>query len=153
MTPASVIAWLTGKTVAIAFAVAALIAVPVAVVKTVQLDGLHVPIVGWTIVAGAKDTIADLNNSIFDPKTGYRAQLTRASDNLDRVQNGLNTCNASVDGLHTEAADLRKKYDALAAALGPKLRQLQSTISAIDAAKPGADLCTSFDDLMKGAYQ
>lgn len=123
---ARAIAWLSQKAVLAGLVIAALVAVPTAIIQTIRIDGVHVPFVGWTLAKGLNDQVADLTFQIQDPKTGLIAQLALSGVNLASCKTEVGKQNQSIKDWKAEAAKWQLQADqllAVAKGQGGKLRE------------------------------
>lgn len=155
-----IVAWLTGKVVAIAFAVIATIAVPVAIVETVRLEGVHIPLPIFgsvTLVAGAIDArdtaIADRDKALTARDTALK-DLGTCHGNVSTLQSALNDQSDRIEKLSTDRDAWRARAEQAIADAQAGRTQLEARVAALQGKALDTKSCPaallSFRDLING---
>lgn len=135
--------WLAGKVSGIIiFAIACLsiILLPVAIVQTIRING--VSFLGWYAIDGYKPLYEK-----FKDENG-----TLRSNNA-ALDHGLNTCNASVDGIAKAGKALTDATSALVSQLRAENARLASNIAAIKGIKSTNEQCPVADAILTRGFQ
>jgi hypothetical protein len=135
------VAGLAGRSLMIVLALAAIIAVPAAVVQTVRLDGIS--IFGWQVVDGFKPEADRL-----------RSENATLSQNAGAYRDGLQSCNAGIERLRSASDDATKSAEAALNAARENGRELESKAVAILAKRNSdSDACAAADRLILGSLK
>lgn len=113
---------------------------------------LGVMLIGAKMEAGGlrKDN-ASLERAIHDPVTGWDARLTACKGNVERLDGALKAQGAAVTALKAESAQRSAEAAKALTAARSATTAANRRVGAILAAKPGADMCASADDLILGS--
>ena len=135
--------WLAGKTSGIIiFAIACLsiILLPIAAIQTVRING--VSFLGWYVIDGYKP--------LYEK---YLNENTTLRSNNSALDHGLQTCNASVDGIAKAGQVLTAATNALIAQLKADNAHLAANISAIKGIKSTNEKCPVADSIITRGFQ
>jgi hypothetical protein len=134
-------AWLANKAIVVGIAIAALVAVPTAIIQTIRIDGVHIPLIGVTLAKGLNDQVADLTFQIQDPKTGYIAQLALGAVNLGTCKDQVGKQNQAVKDWKAEADKWQLQADQLLRDARTRSGALRSHADQILASPTIGDAC------------
>ena len=136
--------WLTGKVsglIIFCIACISIILLPIAVIQTVRINGFA-PFGWFTVFDGYKPQL----------ELALKENVTLRSNN-SALDHGLQTCNASVDGIAKAGKALTDATNALVAQLWAENVQLAANIAAIKGIKSTNEKCPVADSIITRGFQ
>lgn len=96
----------------------------------------------------AERRVAELTEEIDDPKTGWRAKLSRCEASVDNLTVALERQNAAVSQLEAESEERTRRANAAIAAAQKQVGVYKRRAEIIANAIPSGDLCQSAQSLI-----
>lgn len=109
-------------------------------------------LVGAKLEAGhLRKANSEYHRAIFDPVSGWQARLNTCQGSVKTLDAALTRQNGAVTALKTEGAQRSAEAAKALTAAQRATVAANRRVGAILAAKPGADMCASADDLILGS--